>query len=271
MMSDLKATDFDTKEVITWCPGCTNFGILAAAKKAFAELVNEKAVEKRDLTIVTGVGCHAKIYDYIDTNGFYSLHGRTVPAAVGINIGNPKLKVVGFTGDGDSLAEGVSHFIYACRHNADITVVLHENQVFALTTGQATPTSEPGYKGKTTPHGNYENPINPLALALTAGATFVARTYSMDIEKTKEIMKEGIKHKGIAIIEVMQPCITFYNNTEFVKKAMYWVEGNNKKDFNEAYKIATEWNYTQGDDQKLAMGIFYQVEQPTFTEKIGIK
>lgn len=266
-----KPEDFATKEKNTWCAGCTNFGILVAAQQAMSELANEKIVERRNLVGVTGVGCHAKIFDYLDVNGFYSLHGRAIPVAVGLSLGNPNLKPMAFVGDGDALSEGVSHFIYACRHNVDMAIILHDNQVFALTTGQATPVTEKGFRGKTTPQGNAEMPINPLALALAAKATFIARTYALDIPKTKAILKAAIAHRGIALVEVMQPCISLHDTRDFVKEHMYWVEGNNTHDYGEAQRIINEWDYNHDENARIAMGIFYGVKEDTFTEKLGIR
>lgn len=137
--------DLNTKIEKTWCPGCPNFLILEAFKEAAAELDSENKIKIKDTAAVTGIGCHAKIFDYLNINGFYGLHGRVLPVAQGMKIANPNLTVVGFGGDGDTFAEGASHFVHACRRNADITMIVHDNQVFALTVGQPTPTSEKGF------------------------------------------------------------------------------------------------------------------------------
>jgi len=138
----MKPKDLSTKEIITWCPGCTNFGILEAFKEAITELVNEKKIKVENAVIVSGIGCHAKIYDYLNLKGFYGIHGRVLPICFGMKTGNPDLTVIGFGGDGDTYDEGISHFIHHCRYNADFTMLVHNNQVFSLTPGQATATSE---------------------------------------------------------------------------------------------------------------------------------
>ena len=173
-----------TKEKNTWCPGCTNFGVLQAAGQAIAELGLAKKT-----AIVTGIGCHAKIYDYLNLKAFYGLHGRVLPIAFGIKLGNPDLSVIGFGGDGDTYAEGMEHFIHNCRYNADLTMLVHNNQVFSLTTGQFTPTTEKGFKGSSSPLGLNEPPLNPLVLALAAGATFVARGYALQTSHLKDLIK----------------------------------------------------------------------------------
>jgi len=254
----------------TWCPGCGNFGILAAVKRAIAELV-EEGYDIKNFVTVTGIGCHAKIYDYLNLNGFYSIHGRVLPTAIGIKMANPELKVIGFAGDGDTYAEGVSHFVHACRYNPDITFLVHNNQVFALTTGQATPTSERGYRGKSTPEGKWDEPLNPLLLALEAGATFVARGYAYDVAHLAYLIKEGVKHRGFAFIDVIQPCVTFHNIAPYVKERLYKLEevGHDPTNFYEAMRRAREWRYDLDPHAKIPIGIFYRVEKETFEEGYG--
>lgn len=152
----------------TWCPGCGNFGILNAFKKAVQKL-EERGIDKNRIVISAGIGCHAKIFDYLRLNGFYSIHGRSMATIQGIKLANPDLKVLTFSGDGDALREGVSHMIFAAKRNADITVIVHNNSVYGLTAGQYTPTSEKGFKGPSTPKGNVEEALNPLTLMLEAG------------------------------------------------------------------------------------------------------
>ncbi len=270
MKFDIKK--LDTYAENTWCPGCGNFGILTAAKQAIAELV-EEGYPLNKFTLVSGIGCHAKIYDYLNINGFYSIHGRVLPTAIGIKLSNPELIVLGFGGDGDTYAEGTAHFIHAARYNADITMVVHNNQVFALTTGQATPTSEKGYKGKSTPEGKWDEPMNPVLLALTAGATFVARGYAYDVKYLTWLIKEGVKHKGFAFIDVIQPCVTFHNIAPYVRERMYKLEeaDHDPTNYEEALKRAMEWNYNLDPDAKIPIGIFYRVEKETMEEGFGRK
>jgi 2-oxoglutarate ferredoxin oxidoreductase subunit beta len=191
-----------TKEEITWCPGCSNFNILRAFREAAGELIENNKIKAKNITTVTGIGCSSKIYDYINSNGFYGIHGRVLPVCLGIKVGNSELTVVGFAGDGDTYAEGISHFVHACRYNANLTMVVHDNQVFSLTTGQATPTSEEGFVNGSTPLGVKEKPLNPIALALASGASFVARGYALDVYHLKNLMKQAISHKGFAFIDV---------------------------------------------------------------------
>ncbi|NLE95165.1 MAG: 2-oxoacid:ferredoxin oxidoreductase subunit beta [Dehalococcoidia bacterium] len=205
--------DLATYAQNTWCTGCGNFGILGAFKKAVRRLESE-GTPRRDLAIVTGIGCHGKIFDYLNLNGFYSLHGRSVATAQGIKLGNPALKVVAFVGDGDAYGEGIAHLVFAAKRNADITVIVHNNGTYGLTTGQATPTSRRGFRGPSTPRGTVEDPLNPLALMLTAGATFVARGYPMKLDHLVELMVRAVRHEGFSLLDVLQPCVTFNNTYE---------------------------------------------------------
>ena len=157
--------NLDAKNEMTWCPGCYNFLILASVKKALTEL----GLDRSKIAIVTGIGCHGKIYDYLNTRGIYGLHGRVLPTAMGIKLADPSLTVIGFAGDGDTYAEGMEHFIHAGRYNTNMTLIVHDNQSFSLTTGQATPTSQQGYKNKAQTLGEFNKPINPVHLALAIG------------------------------------------------------------------------------------------------------
>ena len=261
----MQISDLSTKEKNTWCPGCANNGILLAIKKALVELVNEGKLDISKVVTVEGIGCHAKIFDYLNLSGFYSIHGRVLPTALGIKVANPELTVIGFGGDGDTYAEGISHFVHAGRYNANITMIVHNNQVFALTTGQATPTTEVGFKGKSTPEGEKDKPLNPIALALISGASFVARTIAINVEHAKNIFKEAIMHKGYSYVDVLQPCITFHNTIPFYMKHTYDINGPLK--FEEALEKAMEWDYVIRDDAKVPIGIFYKEEKPTYEEK----
>jgi 2-oxoglutarate ferredoxin oxidoreductase subunit beta len=252
----------------TWCYGCSNFGILAAAKRALNELSKENKIELKNVVTVVGIGCHAKIYDYLDLNGYYSLHGRVIPAMIGIKIANPELIPIGFAGDGDTFAEGMNHFVHACKRNFNINLFVHNNQVFGLTTGQITPTTEKGFKGPTTPFGSIEEPINPIKIALSAGATFIARGYAMNIEHLSFLIKEAILHKGFSFVDIIQPCITYHNSRSFVEKRIYDLQKaeHNTKSFEEAMKKANEWNYSLDENAKIPIGIFYKIEKPCFED-----
>jgi 2-oxoglutarate ferredoxin oxidoreductase subunit beta len=263
----MEAKDFSTKEEITWCPGCPNFGINQKVQEVLAELVNEGKIKAKDIAISAGIGCHAKIYDYLNVNGFYGLHGRTLPVALGIKMGNPELTVIGFGGDGDTYAEGIGHFVQNCRHNANMTMLVHNNQNFALTTGQSTPTSEKGYKGASTPTGEEESPMNPVSIALASGATFVARTFALDLAHMKETIKKAIEHRGFSFVEILMPCLIFHNSLPYLKKNIYKVEGNDTGDQKKAMELALEWDYSFEVDKKIPIGLFYQIKKATFEDK----
>lgn len=261
----MKIEELNTKEEKTWCPGCPNNGILLAVKQAITNLVNHNEIKVKDVVAITGIGCHAKMYDYLNVNGFYSLHGRVLPPAFGIRVANPQLTVIGFGGDGDTYAEGMEHFVHSCHYNVDMTMLVHNNQVFALTTGQATPVSERGFKGKSTPLGVGEKPINPLSLALVSGATFVARGYALDVNHLTKLIEEAIKHKGFSFIDILQPCIAFHNTTSYFKQHIYKLEecGHNPSNYEEAFKKAREWDYCF-EDGKVPIGIFYKSERASY-------
>lgn len=256
--------DFDTPVENTWCAGCGNFSILQSVKMAFSELVESEKVNLEDLVISSGIGCHAKIFDYLKVNGFYSIHERVPPTITGMKIANPDLKVVGFSGDGDAYDEGISHLIHAARRNIDITIVVHNNRVFALTTGQFTPTSPKGFEGKSTPRGSVERPLNPLHLMLASDASFVARGFSRELNHLKGLLKESIQHPGFSIIDVLQPCVTFYNTWEDYRERIYNLddEGHDPGDFQAAWEKAEE----KGD--KIPIGLFYKEERDTFEDSV---
>jgi 2-oxoglutarate ferredoxin oxidoreductase subunit beta len=254
--------NLNTKAVNTWCPGCTNFLILSSFKSAIEELVKEGKIKKDNVTVVSGIGCHGKISDYLNMNSFLTLHGREVPTMTGIKLGNKNLVVIGFTGDGSAYDEGIAHWIHAAKRNTDVTLLIHNNELFALTTGQATATSEKGFKGKSSPYGSPEEPLKPLALALESGATFVARSFALDLVKNKEIIKQAILHKGFSMVDILQPCISFYDNREELKKKIQWLDKKNSQtDFNIALKKIKE-------KDKISLGVFYQINKPVFEEVV---
>ncbi|MBD3366702.1 MAG: 2-oxoacid:ferredoxin oxidoreductase subunit beta [Candidatus Eisenbacteria bacterium] len=245
---------YTTDATITWCPGCGNFGIKTAYGQAVDKLAG-RGVPTERLVMTAGIGQHAKMFDYVTTSGFYSLHGRALATAQGIKIGNPELKVVSFVGDGDSLGEGIAHFVFAAKRNSDITVICHNNGVYALTTGQRAPTSPRGFKGPSTPHGNVEEPLNPLVVALESGATFVARGYSGKLEQLADLIVEGVLHEGFAYIDVLQPCVTFNNLFDHYNENTYDLE-EPADSFGAALEVARE-------TEKLATGIIYRRKAPS--------
>ncbi len=259
--------DLETHAQNTWCPGCGNFAILNATKAVLRSL-QEEGTPLENVVLVSGIGCHGKIVDYINVNSFYSLHGRTTPIAEGIKLANPNLKVIAFAGDGDAYGEGIEHLIFAAKRNIDITMVIHNNRVYGLTTGQYTPTSPLGFKGRSTPKGTLERPLNPLELMLSSGATFLARGFSHGIEQLKKIFKEAINHKGFALIDVLQVCVTFYNMYQYYDKRVYELKEHNPEDYYAALNKIREWNYH--NDAAIALGVFYKKEAPTFEQKLTV-
>jgi len=255
--------ELNTSAINTWCPGCSNFGILTAFKSAVSDLTAAREVAPENIAIFSGIGCHGKITEYLNLNSFTSLHGRAIPTAVGAKLANPKLKIIAFVGDGDVYAEGLDHLIHAAKKNSDITVVVHNNQVFALTTGQFTPTSPRGLKSKSSPEGSIEEPLNSLSLMLAAGASLVARSYAYEVKKTADIIKTAIKHKGFSLVEIIQPCVTFYDTRAAMKDKFYWLDDNYQtNNFTSALNKANE------DSGKLPLGIFYQAEKPVFEDAV---
>lgn len=258
-------TELGTYAENTWCKGCGNFGILSAVKDVVASLIAEGTPRER-IVLVSGIGCHAKIVDYVDVNSFYSIHGRVPPAATGIKLANPALTVIGFSGDGDAYGEGLDHIIMSAKRNVDITIVVHNNRVYGLTTGQVTPTSPLGFPGRSTPRGSYEEPLNPLELMLAAGATFVARGYSVKSRELTELIKQAARHRGFAFIDVLQPCFTFFNTYQFYNQRVYELKDHDPSSLDAAHAKAREWNY--GEGERIPVGLFYKVEKPTFDERM---
>jgi 2-oxoglutarate ferredoxin oxidoreductase subunit beta len=249
----------------TWCPGCGNFAILNSVKAILKDLSDE-GLPTENIVLVSGIGCHAKLVDYINVNSFYSIHGRVTPVAEGIKLANPGLKVIGFAGDGDAYGEGIEHLIFAAKRNVDITMIIHNNRVYGLTTGQYTPTSPMGYRGRSTPKGTLELPINPLEIMLASGASFIARGYSRGLDFLKTILKEAIIHKGFSLVDVLQVCVTFYDMYEYYNKRVYELNGHTHGDFSAALNKIREWNYQ--DDAPIGLGIFYKKEMPTFEDRL---
>ena len=259
--------NLSTKNTPTWCPGCTNFMILESVKKTLAKLIsgNPKEYKQEDFTIAVGIGCHAKIFDYLNISGIYGLHGRVIPTCFGMKLGNPNLHIIGFAGDGDTYAEGMAHFIHAGRYNSDFTLVVHNNQTFALTTGQATPTSQEGLKTKAQVMGVLDIPINPIKLSLASGCTFIARCNALDIQHTSEVLEKAIKHKGFSFVEIIQPCLQFNIDMNQITKFTYKIPDNSDKQ--KAEKLADEWHYNSKTG-KIPIGIIYQDKtQRSFEEE----
>ncbi len=255
-MTDTLATSAEN----TWCPGCGNFGILNAFKKAVKTL-EDKGIKRESLIISSGIGCHGKIFDYLNLSGLYSLHGRSMATVQGIKLANPELKIVDFVGDGDAFGEGISHIIFAAKRNADITVIAHDNGTYALTTGQFSPTSARGFKGPSTPTGTIEDPINPLTLLMEVGATFVSRGYAGKIDHLADLIVKAVEHEGFSFIDVLQPSVVF-NDTYKEYNERVEILGKIPGSYEEAVHLAKQ------REGKLPIGIFYQVSKPVFHREL---
>ena len=243
-----------------WCPGCGNFGILTALKEALVNL----DLEPHQVLMVSGIGQAGKLPHYTRANVFNSLHGRAIPVAIGAKLANPELTVIAIGGDGDGYAEGGNHTLHAMRRNHDITYLVHDNQVYGLTKGQASPTSDPGFVTKTTLHGA-DPPVNPVALAIAAGATFVARSFAGDLPHLSQMIAEGIRHKGFALVDILQPCVTFNrkNTWAWYQERVYHLPQKYKADDPiAAYEKAHEWG------ERIPIGVLYRKEEPTFESRI---
>lgn len=250
----------DHKE-ISWCPGCGNFTIIAIVKKALDEL----GLNPEDVVLVSGIGQAAKLPQYFKSNYFNGLHGRALPPATAIKAANPNLNVIVTSGDGDMYGEGGNHFIHAIRRNPNITVIVHDNMVYGLTKGQASPTSQKGMKTPVQVSGVILEPFNPLAVAVALDASFVARASVNDVDHAKEIIKKAILHKGFALVDIFQPCVTFnkINTYDWYKEHSYYLENEfNPHNRGWAFAKATE-------TEKMPLGIIYINEKPVFEDVIG--
>jgi 2-oxoglutarate ferredoxin oxidoreductase subunit beta len=279
----LELKDFRTKVHNDWCPGCGDFGILNAVQMALFEL----KLEPHDVAIVSGIGCSGKTPHFVNTYGFHTLHGRSLPIATGIKLANTALTVVAVGGDGDGYGIGAGHFLNTGRRNLDFTYVVHDNQVYGLTKGQASPTLPKGLRTKSMPAPAIIEGINPLATAISAGYTFVARSYSLDVRHLKEILKAAILHRGSALVDVLQTCPTYndintkewYAGADLASKAprLYKLEESgydgNVKDPNDSNEVnqmkgqaiirSFEWG------EKVPIGVFYRIQEPTYEDMIA--
>ncbi len=246
----------------TWCPGCGDWGIGVAIKSALVQL----GYDPSGVGVVFGIGCSGNMNDFLNAYAIHGLHGRAIPNAIGITLANHKLPVLAVVGDGDCYGEGGNHFVHACRGNHDITVIVHDNGVYGLTTGQVAPTAQKGFKSKSTPGGIIEVPINPLTLALSAGATFVAQSFAGEAPHMVSMIKEGIRHKGFSLVNILQPCVTFnkINTYQYYREHAFKLEkGYSNSDIDTAMGKALEMGR-----EKFPLGVLYKVEKPTFTEQL---
>jgi len=245
----------------TWCPGCGNWGIGMALKMAFVEL----GYSPSSVFLSFGIGCSGNMNDFINGYAMHGLHGRAVATAIGMKLANHKVPVCAIVGDGDCYGEGGNHFLHACRGNHDIKVIIHDNRVYGLTTGQVAPTAQKGQKSKSTPSGIIEIPVDPLALAITQGATFVAQTFAGDTKHMVEIIKKAFQHEGFAVVNVLQPCVTF----EKLSSYQYYMQHIYKLDshYNPANKMTALATAFEVEQEKYPLGVLYQVQRKAYHQE----
>ncbi|MEK6681974.1 MAG: 2-oxoacid:ferredoxin oxidoreductase subunit beta [Nitrospirota bacterium] len=254
-------------EAPAWCPGCGNFPIL----KVFKDVVVELGIEPHQFTIVSGIGQAGKFPHYLKCNTFNGLHGRTLPVATGIRLANHEMPVIAVAGDGDCYGEGGNHLLHAMRRNINVKLFVHDNQIYGLTKGQASPTSMATDKGgmatKNQPFGVLSEQLNPMALAVALDCSFVARGFAGDTNHLKELIKEAVRHKGFSLVDIFQPCVVFnkINTYEWYRQRVYKIEPEyNPEDRINAFKKALEW----GD--RIPIGVIYRNNRPTFEERIPV-
>ncbi len=252
----VEVKDFKPEVHSDWCPGCGDFGVLTALYQACAQL----QIPPHNLLVVSGIGCSSNLPGFVRSYGAHTLHGRLLPFATGAKLANQEMTIIGTGGDGDGYGIGLNHFIQAMRRNIDVTYIVMNNEIYGLTTGQVSPTSETGMKTKTSPHGNLEGMLNPMALALAAGCGFVARGFSGQIKHLVALYKAGIQHKGFALIDVFSPCVTFnkLNTYQYFRERIYKLEEeeHDTGSFHAAMDKALEW------DPKIPIGLFYRNPDP---------
>ena len=258
--------DFKSNDEVAWCPGCGDFGILNGLKKALVNL----GKAPNEILLVSGIGQAAKLPHYIKCNCFNGLHGRALPVAAAAKLANRELTVIVTTGDGDCYGEGGNHFMHNIRRNIDMTVIVHNNQIYGLTKGQASPTTDPGYVTKVQTKGVILEPFHPLSVAIALGAGFVARGYSRDSDHLAQLIVEGVQYKGFALIDVLQPCVTFnkINTYEWYSKRIYKLEDDKSYDprnKSAALEKGAEWG------ERIPLGVIYRaLGKQTYEEKSGL-
>ncbi len=254
--------DFGAKET-TWCPGCGNFAIRKALKQALAEL----DLNPHEILMFSGIGQAAKMPHYLNLNMFNGLHGRSLSNATGAKVANDKLTVIDVSGDGCTYGEGGNHFLSTIRRNPDITLLVHNNQVYGLTKGQSSPTSEEEFSTKFQPHGVTASPFNPVAVAVAMRCSFVARSFAGFTDHLSEMIQKGIQHKGLALIDILQPCVSFNRLNTFAwykKRATELPEDYDPTDHEAATQTAQEW----GD--RIPIGVIYRNDRTVFSKRFPV-
>lgn len=247
-----------------WCPGCGNFGILKSIKQALVNL----GKEPHEVFIASGIGQSSKLPHYLKCNMFNGLHGRSLPPAIGAKIANHEMTVLAVAGDGDCYGEGGNHFIHNVRRNPNITLIVHDNQIYGLTKGQASPTSEPGMKTKIQNHGVFNTPLNPLAMAISLDCSFVSRGYAGDTLHLTDLIEKAIDHRGFSLVDVLQPCVSFnkLNTFKWYSERVYKMDEAeySRDDRVRAFERSLEWG------EKIPLGVFYKKEKPIFEDNFDV-
>ena len=262
-MATLTPKDFATATPSWWCPGCGDYGVLAALKQALAEL----ELQPKDVAFISGIGCSGKISGYVHSYAFHGVHGRSLPVATAVKLANRDLTVIAAGGDGDGYAIGAGHFIHAVRRNPDVTYIVMDNQTYGLTKGQSSPTSATGYVASVSPNGNPDAPLNGLAMALAVGASFIARAFSGQPKAMVELFKEAIRHKGFSIVEVMSPCVTYnkINTYAWFREHVADVaaQGHDPSDRVAAFDALVR-------EDAIPLGVIYRNDRPTLEENVRL-
>ncbi len=259
MSNRITIKNFSSPHRPTWCPGCGNFGILEALKAALVKL----GKKPRDVVICYGIGCAGNMANTIMSYGFHSLHGRALPAALGVRLANPELTVIALAGDGGAYGEGTNHLIHVARTNPNLTLVVANNRTFSLTTGQSSPTTGRKRKTQTSLWGECKIPLNPIALVISSGASFVGRSAAFEMEHLKEILVKAIKHPGFSFVDVMQQCVTFnkVNTIEWYKQRMVNLQ-EREHDSSDAVKGLER--ALEDEEKSLPYGIFFEKPRPVY-------
>jgi len=242
----------------TWCPGCGNWGIGMGIKMALAELGRSPS----STMVSFGIGCSGNMNDFLNAYAMHGLHGRAIATAIGMKLANHQMPVLAVVGDGDCYGEGGNHFLHACRGNHDVKVIIHDNNVYGLTTGQVSPMAEKGQKSKSTPQGIIETPIDPLALAITQGASFVAQTFAGDTKHMVETIKKAIQHSGFSVVNVLQPCVTFNkkNTYQYFMQHVYKLDASHDTtDKMKALQVAFGVQ-----EERFALGVLYETNREPY-------
>jgi 2-oxoglutarate ferredoxin oxidoreductase subunit beta len=259
----MKKEDFDAEFSIQWCPGCGNFAILDVLKETLAEL----KIDPTNLVVISGIGQAGKTPHFLKCNYINGLHGRALPVATAIKALNPELEVIAIGGDGDMYGEGGNHLIHAIRRNIDITTIAHNNMVYGLTKGQASPTSQQGFTTKVQKYGVHDSPFNPISFAISQDISFIARTFSAEKDHMKKMMKAAIQNKGFALLDIFQPCVSFNktNTFKWFREKSYKIEKDEHDPTDQvaAFELSLK-------REKYPLGILYKKEKPTYTEKISV-